>query len=78
MVTVVFLVVLLLLLCTASIPGARAAIPAHRVTAVPTFGDKIPFEYYSGYLTVDGPFLQNPCELPTASLIPANRGTYIF
>ena len=40
---------------------AQAAIPAHRVSAVPGFPTSpIPFEYYSGYLEVTGPFEQNP------------------
>ena len=36
--------------------AARAAIPEHLVEAVPTFSGEIPFKFYSGYLTVTGPF----------------------
>ena len=40
--------------------GAKAGIPEHLVAAVPTFSGEIPFKFYSGYLTVSGPFEQNP------------------
>ena len=39
---------------------ARAAIPEHLVHSLPTFPTPIPFRMYSGYLEVDGPFVENP------------------
>ena len=39
---------------------ARAAIPEHLVHSLPTFPAPIPFRMYSGYLEVDGPFVENP------------------
>jgi hypothetical protein len=37
-----------------------AAIPDDLVASVPTFPSSWPFKYYSGYLTVPGPFEQAP------------------
>eukprot|EP01062_Namystynia_karyoxenos_P024771 TRINITY_DN19684_c1_g1_i1.p1 TRINITY_DN19684_c1_g1~~TRINITY_DN19684_c1_g1_i1.p1 ORF type:complete len:504 (+),score=203.26 TRINITY_DN19684_c1_g1_i1:78-1514(+) len=46
-------------LLSAALLAASGAVPADLVTSLPGFAS-FPFEVYSGYLTVQGPFEQNP------------------